>query len=341
MLDQALEVFGITPDYDLNIMREDQTPLQVAADIFSGLGGILLKEKPDWLVVQGDTTTTFAAAWTAFHSHIPVAHVEAGLRTRDKYHPFPEEINRRAVSVVADMHFAPTEASADNLRREGIEDRKIIVTGNTVVDALLKIVRKPIPLEQIHPRLEGVNGRIVTVTVHRRENFGAALRRICYAICELRELHRDVTFVFPVHFNPNVRKYLHAVLDGYDRFLLIEPLDYIRFVHLVKHSALVLSDSGGIQEEAPSIQTPVLVLRDSTERPEALTSGWVQLVGTDPGKIITGACHILSSQTRIVGRQTNPFGDGTASRRIVHALKNCEPAGSSQTFVPLAAQQAA
>jgi len=321
MLDQILSVFGIEPEYDLAIMEDNQSPLDVAAAIFRRFGPIVEKEHPDWLVVQGDTASTFAAAWTAFHCRVPIAHVEAGLRTGEKYRPCPEELNRRLVGQIADLHFAPTKRAAANLMNEGVKADKIIVSGNTIVDALLKI------LDCHHPEashgLVGLDGRTVLITVHRRENFGVPLEGICDAICELQERYSDVTFVVLVHYNPVVRSTLKSRLGGLSRVVLVDPLDYMTFIHLMRRAVLILSDSGGVQEEAPTVQTPVLVLRESTERPEALESGWAKLVGTDPRRIVTEAVAYLSNCSEPPKRclAPNPFGDGRASERIVRALK--------------------
>ena len=277
MLDQVLTTFSITPDYDLNVMRQDQTPLEACSRILSALPAVFDEVEPDLLIVQGDTTTTFSSAWAAFHHRIPVAHVEAGLRSNDKYQPFPEEIIRKAVSDVADINFAPTRQAKENLLSEGVPDHQIFVTGNTVVDALLWILDRPQRFQD--QRLKELRPPILTVTVHRRENFGERLLEICSAVRRLVQMQKDLTVVVPVHPNPSVRELVSRELAD-PRILLTEPLEYMSFVHLMKRSALVLSDSGGIQEEAPTIGVPVLVMRDVTERPEALDSGWVKLVGT-------------------------------------------------------------
>lgn len=320
MLAQALAVFGIRPEYDLNVMKDDQSPLQVAGAIFERLSVVLEKERPHCLIVQGDTTTTFAASWTAFHHRIPVAHVEAGLRTGDKNQPFPEELNRRLVGQIAELHFAPTKRAVANLKHEGVNPEKIILTGNTIVDALLKILKSP--AKKVDPQLAGLDGRIVTITVHRRENFGSPLERICAAIGELEKRYDDVNFVVCVHPNPSVRETLQKRFRQRERVVPVDPLDYVTFIHLMKRSTLILSDSGGIQEEAPTVGTPVLVLRDVTERPEAIDSGWARLVGTDPHRIFVEASSLLNSDKQRRGRKlVNPFGDGRASERIVSAVK--------------------
>lgn len=330
MLDQVLQIFRIRPDYDLNIMKVDQSPLQVAANIFERLSIVLEKVKPDWLIVQGDTTTTFAAAWTAYHYHVPVAHVEAGLRTGNKFQPFPEELNRKLVADIGDLHFAPTKGAVQNLINEGVHPRKIILSGNTIVDALLKILNAR--AKSTDPRLAELEGRIVIITVHRRENFGAPMERICDAVCELEERYSDLTFVVSVHYNPNVRTIVQKRLGGRKRVLLVDPLDYVNFIHLCKRSSLILSDSGGIQEEAPTVGTPVLVLRETTERPEAIESGWAKLVGTDPRRIVAEACSLLAEgqERRHSCEHGNPFGDGKASERIVSVLKKAIAARHSR-----------
>jgi UDP-N-acetylglucosamine 2-epimerase (non-hydrolysing) len=278
MLDQMMEVFCLRPDCDLDVMRENQAPLEVAARIFAALVPVCERTRPDWLVVQGDTTTTFAAAWVSYHCRVPVAHVEAGLRTRDKFQPFPEEMNRRLTTVLTDLHFAPTTLAERNLLAEGIEANKIFVTGNPVVDAVEKILNEPVKWDD--PRLQNLEGRVILVTAHRRESFGAPLDAICRGIVDLLRAHPDLTAVFPVHPNPAVRNVVTHILGGIPRMILTEPLSYPSFVRLMKRAELILSDSGGVQEEAPTVRTPVLVMRDVTERPEAVDSGWAQLVGT-------------------------------------------------------------
>ena len=319
MLDQMLEDFGITPDYDLDVMQENQSPLEVAARIFDQLAPVIARTRPDWLLVQGDTTTTFAAAWVSFHQRTAVAHVEAGLRTQDKFRPFPEEMNRRLTSVLSDIHFAPTERARENLLKEGVPAERVFLTGNTVVDALLSILRRSVVFSD--PRLAELDGRVLLVTAHRRESFGPPLQEICRAIRELVLAHTDITVVFPVHRNPSVRKTVFDLLDGQPRTVLTDPLSYPEFVHLMKRAELILSDSGGVQGEAPSIGTPVLVLREVTERPEAVESGWAQLVGTSREEIVTSARQRLARRRGDgLPAGPNPFGDGRASQRIVDAL---------------------
>ncbi|HLZ12598.1 MAG TPA: UDP-N-acetylglucosamine 2-epimerase (non-hydrolyzing) [Candidatus Acidoferrum sp.] len=319
MLDQMLRVFSIEPDHDLNLMQEDQTPVQFAARVLETLPGVLRAIRPDWLLVQGDTTTAFAATFVAFQEKIRVGHVEAGLRTGDKLRPFPEEMNRRLISPLADLNFAPTERAATNLRAEGVPDARIVVTGNTVVDALDGILSKSVQFAD--SRLANLSGRILLVTAHRRENFGAPLERICAAVVALAEKFADVTAVLPVHPNPTVRAAINARLRDRERVLLVDPLSYPEFVHLMKRAALILSDSGGVQEESPTVRTPVLVMREITERPEAVESGWAQLVGTSTEEIASRASDWLSGRKAAPSAAApNPFGDGHAAEKILAAL---------------------
>src|SRR5215467_6024180 len=318
LLDQMLRVFRIKPDHDLNLMQDDQTPLEFAARVFESLPQILRKTRPAWLLVQGDTTTAFAAAFVAFQEKIRVGHVEAGLRTFDKLRPFPEEMNRRLTSSLADLNFAPTARAAANLRAEGVPDSRIIVTGNTVVDAIHGILSTP--AEFVDLRLAQLSGKILLVTAHRRENFGTPLEQICAAILALVEKFPDLTVVLPVHPNPTVHAAVHARLRNQPRILLVDPLSYPEFVHLMQRAALILSDSGGVQEEAPSVRTPVLVMREITERPEAVESGWVRLVGASREEIVARASDWLRPQTpSLPNPSPNPFGDGKAGERIVRA----------------------
>lgn len=324
LLDQVLEAFGQRPDFDLNLMEANQSLAQVAAGVFSGLDRVLLVEKPDWVVVQGDTTTAAIAAIAGYYAKIRVAHVEAGLRTGDKWHPFPEEINRRLVTAAADLHLAPTSAACENLEREGIDRRSIVVSGNPVIDALFWAERQR-PSEYARQLLAscGPESRILLVTSHRRENFGEPLRRICRALRRLAEqFSGDVKIVYPAHPNPNVRTVVAGELEGVPGLHMIEPLNYLDLVHVMKSSYLVLTDSGGIQEEAPSLGKPVLVLRDVTERPEAVAAGTVKLVGTNTDQIVAEASSLLrdASLYHRMSRALNPYGDGLASRRIVSAL---------------------
>lgn len=324
MLDQMIEVFGIRPDFDLNLMQENQSPISVAARVLEALVPVLDSVRPDWLLVQGDTTTAFAAAFVGHQHRVRVAHIEAGLRSGDKWQPFPEETNRRLVTVLADLHFAPTQRAMHALASEGVPADRICVTGNTVVDALQEILKRPAKFSD--PRLRALTGRIVLLTAHRRENFGERLEQICMAAADLLRRLPDITLVFPVHPNPHVAEIAHRLLGGEARAVLTAPLAYPDFVHLMKSAALILSDSGGVQEEAPSIGTRVLVLRDVTERPEAVESGWATLVGTSRSKILEYATAWLENETHgaLVSRE-NPFGDGKASARIVRALQEFAP----------------
>ena len=323
MLDQVLELFGIRPDYDLDIMRENQSLSQVTAAVFERLDPVLVAERPDWVLVQGDTTTVMAAAMVAFYHHIRVGHVEAGLRTGDKRQPFPEEINRRVTSVVADLHFAPTSWARDNLLREGIAADQIWVTGNPVIDALLTVA--DMPYDATRGPLAGLpwQRRILLVTAHRREHFGRPLEEICQALLELAQRYADdVHIVYPVHLNPNVQEPVYRLLDGQPNIALLPPLDYQPLIYLMKRCYLVLTDSGGIQEEAPSLGKPVLVLRDTTERPEGVQAGTVRLVGPHRHAIVTEAARLLEDDAtyQTMAHAVNPYGDGHAAMRIVDAL---------------------
>ena len=319
MLDQMLAVFGIVPDHDLNLMQENQSPLTVAARVFETLAPVVHSVQPDWLLVQGDTTTALAAALVGYHARVRVGHVEAGLRTCDKWQPFPEEMNRRLVGSLADLHFAPTARAASSLRAEGVPADRIRLTGNTVVDALEMILQRSPQFADA--RLGALSGRVVLVTAHRRENFGPRLEEICGAVGDLLSNFPDLTVVFPVHRNPSVQEAVQRLLAGNPRVLLTDPLPYPEFVHLMKRAALILSDSGGVQEEAPSVGTRVLVLRDVTERPEAVESGWAQLVGASRLAIVERASAWLAAgPSSLPVGGVNPFGDGKAGQRIVEAL---------------------
>jgi len=323
MLDQVLSVFHIQPDYDLNLMRPGQSLADVTAGVLRGVERVLQRVRPDMVIVQGDTTSALAAALAAFYQRIPVGHVEAGLRTNDKYSPYPEEMNRRLVSSLADLHFAPTRSARENLLREGVRRGRIRVTGNTIVDAL-KATRRS-KAEWYVPELDRVSPeqRVILVTAHRRESFGPGFVRICRALRLLVERNADVEVVYPVHLNPSVRKPVRAILGGVRRIHLIEPLEYLSFVRLMERAYLILTDSGGIQEEAPALGKPVLVMRDVTERPEAVEAGTAKLVGTDAGKIVSETERLLRSNAayRKMARARNPFGDGRASARIARALR--------------------
>ena len=325
MLDQVLGLFSIQPAFDLDIIRPRQSLAQITAHAITGLDTVLQQVQPDYVVVQGDTTTTFVGAMAAFYNKVPVAHVEAGLRTGQKFYPFPEEINRRLTSVVADIHFAPTSLSQQNLLKEGISQEAICVTGNTVIDALLDVLKwKQTCSHAVLERAAKENLRMVLVTSHRRENQGEPQEQICSAILELVERFRDILVVFPVHLSPAVRDTVLPMLAKQDRIVLLDPINYFETVHFMKASHLILTDSGGIQEEAPALGKPVLVLRDVTERPEGVSAGTVKLVGTDPKTIIGAASALLSDPGTYqkMSEAVNPYGDGKASERILQALES-------------------
>jgi len=319
MLDQVLDLFSLTPDYDLQVMTENQSLVSVTSKVLHGMDRILKREKPSMVLVQGDTTTTFAASLAAFYLKVRIGHVEAGLRTNNKYYPFPEEINRTLVSSLADIHFAPTERACSNLIAEGVPKERILVTGNTVIDALFYILTKECE------RDFGVDlnrGKTILVTAHRRENFGRPLENICRAFVFLLERHPEIQIVYPVHPNPNVQKVVKRVLGEIDRIYLIDPVDYLSFVHLMNRSYLILTDSGGIQEEAPSLGKPVLVLRNETERPEGIEAGTVRLVGTEARKIVESVEVLISDDSHYqkMSQASNPYGDGRSSIRIARAI---------------------
>ena len=337
MLDQVLRIFDIQPDYDLNIMKQGQDLYDVTARVLTGMRDVLKETRPDIVLVHGDTTTSTAAALAAFYQQIPVGHIEAGLRTHNIYSPWPEEVNRQITGRIATYHFAPTSLSKDNLLQEGISGEQIIVTGNTVIDALYMVVEKIKNDGILSCELEKVlkasgydisrlsDGRkLVLITGHRRENFGDGFISMCKAIKSLSEKYPEVDFVYPMHLNPNVRKPIHEVFGESQRanLFFIEPLEYLSFVYLMEKSAIVLTDSGGIQEEAPGLGKPVLVMRDTTERPEALEAGTVKLVGTDYDKIVNEVSGLLDSQEyyKKMSKAINPYGDGKACSRIVKAL---------------------
>ncbi len=324
MLDQVLQAFNLHPEYDLDIMKPDQTLAQICAAVFTYLDPVLVRLQPDWVLVQGDTTTVLAASICAAYRQIKVGHVEAGLRTHDKTQPFPEEINRRVASAVADLHFAPTEWSRDNLLKEGIAADTIHVTGNPVIDALQWITQQPEPREvlQLLKNLEvGASGgnRMVLVTAHRRENFGQPLEQICTALDQLADHYQGkVRFVYPVHLNPNVQEPVYRMLGQNQNITLLPPLDYLPLIHLMKYASLILTDSGGIQEEAPGLGKPALVLRDVTERPEGVESGVLKLIGTNTERIIRETRQLLDDESayNAMAKASNPYGDGHASERI-------------------------
>lgn len=327
MLDQVLNLFHITPDIDLDLMRPNQALSSLTAQILTSLDPVLDEEKPDWVLVQGDTTTVMTASLAAFYRGIKVGHVEAGLRTGDKRQPFPEEINRRMTSVLADLHFAPTDISRDNLLREGVPASQIVVTGNTVIDALNQIASQPAP-QEVKDWLQqwGVTGgkkRLVVITAHRRENFGKPIENICLALKTLSEKFKeDVHFVYPVHLNPLIQEPVNRLLKGIPNMTLLTPLDYLPMVHLLKSATVVLTDSGGIQEEATGLGKPTLVMREKTERPEGVTAGVLKLVGTDQVIIVRETSRLLEdpSAWAAMAHAANPFGDGHASERIVQGI---------------------
>jgi len=325
MLDQVLQIFQINPDYDLNIMQDNQSPSYVAAKVLMELEGVIQREKPDWILVQGDTTTVAAAALAAYYAGVQVGHVEAGLRTGDKWRPFPEEINRRVVGVIADLHFAPTALARANLLREGVPPEAVVVTGNPVIDALRWIaVQPPSPAAiELLARAGVPDGRrLVLVTAHRRESFGAGILALCQALAELAGKFPELTILYPVHPNPNVHRPVYQILGRIPNIMLTEPLDYATLVHIMAQAVLVLTDSGGIQEEAPSMGKPVLVLREVTERPEAIQAGMARLVGTDPQRIVSETVRLLTDPAEYnrMARAVNLYGDGQAAKRIVSAL---------------------
>ena len=324
MLDQVLDLFGLTPDYDLNIMKPNQTLSMITANVLTGLDHILEKEKPDIVLVHGDTSTTFSAALAAFYHRIPVGHVEAGLRTYDMYSPFPEEVNRVLTGHLTSVHFAPTQRNADNLIREGIDPEKIIITGNTVIDALLEVADRPYEFEdETLKHIDFENKRVIAVTCHRRENLGEYMHNIFEAIREIAEDFEDVEVVYPVHMNPKVRAAASEVFGGCANIHLIEPLSYQPFVNLMAKSYFIITDSGGMQEEAPSLGKPVLVVRKETERPEAVSAGTVKLAGVRRETISALARELLTDRKAYdaMSKASNPYGDGTACDKILEALK--------------------
>ena len=352
MLDQVLELFQIKPEYDLDLMRDNQSLAELSASIFTHLDPILADFKPDWVLAVGDTTTVVTTSMLAFYRRIKFGHVEAGLRTHDKWHPYPEEINRRLATVTADLHFAPTDWSRGNLLREGVDEGAIRVTGNPVIDALNFVSKQEEPreinelIEKLRvdrketrkletDRLETsglVTRKLILVTAHRRENFGAPIENICYALRELAE-RDDVEIVYPVHLNPNVQEPVNRILKNIEHINLLPPLDYLPLVHLMKHAKLVLTDSGGIQEEAPTFGIPVLVMRDVTERPEGVAAGTLKLVGTGSAHIIREANWLLDDPSAYaeMAKAANPFGDGHTAERIVEELLESEQRFKTET----------
>ncbi len=328
---RTLRLFEIEPDHVLETMRQGQSLAWLNARLLGELDNLYAAQKPDWVVVQGDTTTAFAAAQTAFYRGVRVAHVEAGLRTHDRFSPFPEEVNRVFISRIADLHFPPTPAAAENLRREGAKEEANIVTGNTVVDAVMWMKdRLPVEPPALLPAVLNDGLRLVLVTCHRRESFGAPLESICDGLLRLVNAVADLRLVLPVHPNPVVQKVVRSRLADHPRIVLLEPLDYVPLLWCMHHSSLILTDSGGIQEEAPSFGKPVLILRDTTERPEAVTAGFAELIGTDADRIFDRAMHHLSgaaSSAALAGR-VSPFGDGSAGRMIAQCLVDASRAAS-------------
>jgi len=332
MLDQVLDLFHIEPEYDLDLMRDNQSLAQLSASIFTHLDPVLADFQPDWVLAVGDTTTVVTTSLLAFYRRIKFGHVEAGLRTHNKWHPFPEEINRRLATTTADMHFAPTQWSRQNLLNENVPDESIIVTGNPVIDALTYVSKQNEPqeikelLEKLgiaSPTARNHGKRVILVTAHRRENFGQPIENICNAIKGLAA-RPDVEIVYPVHLNPNVQEPVNRILENVPHVHLLPPLDYLPLVHLMKHATLILTDSGGIQEEAPAFGIPVLVMRETTERPEGVEAGALKLVGTDVNRILQEATRLLDSPTEHaeMAKAANPYGDGYAAERIVQALLN-------------------
>lgn len=331
MVQPILELFNVRPDIDLALMTPDQRLPSLTAAALTQIEEVVASTAPDWVVLQGDTTSAMSAALAAFYRQVPVAHVEAGLRTHDLARPFPEEGNRRIADALATVHFAPTELARHNLLREGADSSAIYVTGNTVVDALLTVGNLP------QARLGGplaclpANRRIILLTAHRRESFGPGLREVYHAVREIADALPDVQFVYPVHLNPNVQEPAHAILADHERISLIPPLDYLSLVHLIRRATLILTDSGGIQEEAPTFGKPVLVLREVTERPEAVQAGCARIVGTERRVIISAALELLTDRSAYdrMAHVANPFGDGHASERIVRVLRSWPIVGAS------------
>lgn len=323
MLDQVLNLFNIKPDYDLNIMAQGQTLFDITTKAMNGLNEVLSKEKPDIVLVHGDTTTTFAGALAAYYHETAVGHVEAGLRTYNKYSPFPEEMNRKLTGAIADLHFAPTDTASGNLKAEGTKEDKIFVTGNTVIDALHKTVTDDFKFDDEKlTNIDYENKRIILVTTHRRENLGEPMRHVYKALKDIVNEFDDVEIVFPVHKNPKVREVVNEELGNIEAVHLIDPLDYEPFANLMHRAFLVLTDSGGIQEEAPSLGKPVLVLRDTTERPEAVKAGTVKLIGTERQKVYEETKYLLTDHDEYqrMANTCNPYGDGKASKRIIEAI---------------------
>lgn len=329
MLDQVLNLFALKPDFDLNLMKSQQTLSDVTSGVLNGLEQVFIKWMPDLILVHGDTATTFAASLAAYYNKIKVGHVEAGLRTGDLYSPWPEEANRRLTGVLANYHFAPTQSSYNNLIKENIDPLHITVTGNTVIDALLQVNNKIVNDEKLVAKYKDQfrfldsNKKLILITGHRRENFGQGFLNICSALVRVAKKHPNVQIVYPVHLNPNVQKPVNELLSGIDNIFLIPPQDYLPFIYLMNRSYLILTDSGGVQEEAPSLGKPVLVMRDTTERPEAVEAGTVRLVGTDIERIVTCVGELLEDNQIYtkMAEAHNPYGDGTACQKIIDFLE--------------------
>ena len=334
MLDQVLNLFKIIPDYDLNIMKSGQTLFDITALVMQGMRPILEQSRPDIVIVHGDTTTAMAVSLACYYCKVPVGHVEAGLRTHDKYSPFPEEMNRKIVGSVADYHFAPTSHSRHNLIREGVEESKVFVTGNTVIDALFSVLSAINSDKEIRDKLENKfsflnkKNKLILVTGHRREAFGKGFEEICCAIAEIANSYKDIDIVYPVHLNPNVQEPVRRILgkNEYKNIHLVDPVEYLPFVYLINRSSIILTDSGGIQEEAPSLGKPVLVMRDTTERPEAVEAGTVKIVGTNSSLIVAETKNLLDNQLEYtrMSKAHNPYGDGRAAVRIATVLAERE-----------------
>lgn len=334
MLDQVLDLFSIAPDFDLSVMANGQSLTHITSSVLQGMDHVMASYRPDRVLVHGDTTTTMAASLAAFYHMVPVAHVEAGLRTYQRYAPWPEEMNRKIADAISDLYFAPTERSRDNLLKEGVDPAVVHITGNTVIDALLQVVERIEKDSGLRQKLDKQFGylashnerRLILVTGHRRENFGEGFEAICRALADLAA-REDVEIVYPVHLNPNVREPVGRLLADRPRVHLIEPLEYLPFVYLMNRATLIITDSGGVQEEAPSLGKPVLVMREVTERPEAVDAGTVRLVGTDHGRIVSEATRLLDDPVayHAMARAHNPYGDGLASRRIVEEVRRATP----------------
>ena len=329
MLDEVLKIFEINPDYDLDIMKKNQDLYDITSNILLGLKNVLDDFKPNLVMVHGDTTTTFSASLAAFYKKIDIAHIEAGLRSGNIYSPYPEEANRKMTSILAKYHFAPTLKAKENLIKEGLNEKNIIVTGNTVIDSLFWVIKKiendSKLKDKILKRLNfSFDSKFILVTGHRRENFGQGFLNICEALKEIALKHKDINIVYPVHLNPNVREPVNKILNGIENIKLIEPLNYLEFVYLMSKSYLILTDSGGVQEEAPSLKKPVLVMRDTTERPEGIEAGCLRLVGTDKRKIVKEVEKLLDDENEYkkMSKCKNPYGDGKASERIVEFLRD-------------------